>query len=100
MTAPETLIVGSWSSHCGNCGKAANPQSETHDVVLGYGPENGTPGCGVRWTQVESEYGQDLSQFRPDLVQVGLRAGAVAVHAQPGAELEGQHAGRTPEPPK
>lgn len=69
----STLHVGGWSSRCGACGKSCDPHSETHDVVLGYGPERGSPGCGARWTQVSSDYGMDLSDFRPDLPQVGPR---------------------------
>lgn len=71
MRKPFTLIVGGWNGTCGHCGKSCDPHSETHDVILGYGPENDSPGCGARWVLVESEYGQDLSSFRPDLAQVG-----------------------------
>ncbi len=70
-----TLIVDSWSSECSECGKSCDLSSTTHDVILGYGSKNGSPGCGVRWTHVVSNYGQDLSDLRPDLIQIGFIRG-------------------------
>lgn len=50
------LIINSFDSRCGECGKSCQPHSKTHDVVLGYGPENGSPGCGVEWDRVTTHY--------------------------------------------
>jgi hypothetical protein len=73
------LRVGGWSSTCGECGQSCNPRSVTHDVVLGYDLAlNGTPGCGARWTHMSSDYGEDLSWMRPDLIQIGYRKREVA----------------------
>lgn len=73
MDKIATLHIGGWSSRCGVCGKSCNPSSKTHDVLLGYGEENGTPGCGVEWTHVASDYaGTDIEkrvqEMRPDLI--------------------------------
>lgn len=68
----NTLIIGSWSSRCGSCGKDADPHHLTHDVILGYGSQNGQPGCMVRWDSVTSEYDNPnniaaVKAMRPDL---------------------------------
>lgn len=44
-----TLLIGGSSSHCGNCRKSASPREEGHFTLLGYGPDNGQPGCGELW---------------------------------------------------
>lgn len=70
---PEaTLLVGSYSSYCNNCGLSANPSEKTHSILLGYGPTNGDPGCGIEWTHVFSEYAgteaeEATKEMRPDL---------------------------------
>lgn len=65
--APDaTVIIGGWHSRCNNCGKECNFHSKTHDVILGYGDDNGMPGCGIEWTHVLQEYGGGNSH-RPDL---------------------------------
>lgn len=77
FTKEETLYVGLNDSRCGYCGKSANPAQFTHEVLLGYGPDNGRPGCGVRWKYVASTYsGQEAEDavrlLRPDLEYVGI----------------------------
>lgn len=54
-----TLIVGSSSSECKECDRAvnsANPGEKGHYIQLGYGSNNGKPGCGENWTAVEFVY--------------------------------------------
>lgn len=73
---PKTLVVDRWSSSCGDCGKAANPASKTHDILLGWGPTNGDPGCGVEWENVTSNYvgmamEEAIRNLRPDLNYIG-----------------------------
>lgn len=68
---PKTVVIGTFSSYCADCGKSCNPNSRTHDVILGY-MENGSSGCGVAWENVTSEYiGPDVvaavRAMRPDL---------------------------------
>lgn len=74
---PETLIINTWSSQCGSCGKGCSPDDETHERILGYGVPDGTKGCGVRWTKVASEYvgagmEERIRDMRPDLEFVDL----------------------------
>lgn len=71
---PDTLYINRSDSVCGNCGKGANPHSKSHDVVLGYNPEDG---CGKVWTKVSTmSYGMGINdiiaQMRPDLEVVPL----------------------------
>lgn len=67
----EALVIDRSASYCGNCGKDANPNQETHRDITGYNPEPGG-GCGVRWKHVTSSYfGDNIEQavrdMRPDL---------------------------------
>jgi hypothetical protein len=65
-----TILVGSFSSHCNNCGKDTSPHEKTHAKVIGYVPGEG---CGVEFTHVASEYmGQEetVKAMRPDLEYV------------------------------
>lgn len=64
-----TLIVSGFSSDCGACGRSANPHQASHDVLLGYGPTNGNPGCGVTWTHIVFTTGDNSPDFRPDLIR-------------------------------
>jgi len=52
----ETVIINPWSSKCGNCGEDCSYSEAKHLTNLGYGPQNGTPGCGVEWKYVTTEY--------------------------------------------
>jgi len=65
------LWIDGWFSTCGACGKQCDPRQETHMVILGYGPENGAPGCGVRFTSIAASRldisRDDLVRMRPDL---------------------------------
>lgn len=63
---PETVIIGGWNSHCNNCGRGCSPSDETrgHGVLLGWGDDNGKPGCGIKWKYATSEYGQRESVER------------------------------------
>lgn len=72
-----TLMVDRFSSTCANCMKDADPSEKGHFTLLGYGPDNGQPGCGIIWTQLLSLYydesvEEDMKRFRPDLKYVGL----------------------------
>ncbi len=64
------LHIGGSSSRCGACGDPCDPGSLTHDVILGWGDRNGSPGCGVRWTHVSFDYidhALKLNRMRSDL---------------------------------
>lgn len=71
--APETkLKVGDSQSTCMHCGQGANPDSSTHDVVTGYGPDK--PGCGALFTAITPDRAfvpewlrARLYAMRPDL---------------------------------
>jgi hypothetical protein len=74
-----TLLVGTTSTECSACHRSAWPSQITHDVQYGYGPDNGTPGCGATFTHIVSTYyywsegGIDLGEKwcrekRPDLI--------------------------------
>lgn len=70
------IIIDTWSSECGGCGKQADPDSKTHDKLLGWGKENGNPGCGIRYKYVASHYGgteadEWCRRMRPDLEYIG-----------------------------
>lgn len=41
-----TMEIGSWYTKCSACGRDTD-WSPTHEVLLGYGPDNGKPGCGA-----------------------------------------------------
>lgn len=66
------LVINRSDSRCHECNRPCDPYAKTHDVVLGYGPANGTPGCGVEWDRLASDYigaGQEAAvrRMRPDL---------------------------------
>jgi len=70
-----TLIVGSFSSKCGACGKGADPNETHHNTVLGYGPKQ--DGCGALFTELDCSYigagiQEATKRLRPDLPFVGL----------------------------
>lgn len=44
-----TLLIYGSSSTCSNCNRDASPREDGHFTLLGYGPDNGKPGCGERW---------------------------------------------------
>jgi len=74
---PETLYINRWDSTCGNCGGSANPKETAHFTLLGYGPQNGQPGCGAIWRKVSTmAYGDGINDIirimRPDLEWVPL----------------------------
>jgi hypothetical protein len=65
-------MVGRSESNCNACGRSCDPCAKTHDRILGYGPENGTLGCGIGWTHICSKYSGELAErltreMRPDL---------------------------------
>ncbi len=69
---PGLLIVNRWDSRCGECGKSCDPSAKTHDIVYGYGSDNGSPGCGAEWDRLASDYvGAGIEAaaqaLRPDL---------------------------------
>lgn len=45
------MEIGSWYTKCSACGRDTD-WSPTHEVLLGYGPDNGKPGCGAEFTAV------------------------------------------------
>lgn len=66
------LFIDTWSSTCGNCGKSCDPEKKTHSKLLGWGSENGDPGCKVKYEYVSSNYfGPEVEKWckdmRPDL---------------------------------
>jgi hypothetical protein len=66
------LIINRTDSRCGACGKACDPREKRHATILGYGPDNGKPGCGAVWTHATSHYvglgiEQAARRMRPDL---------------------------------
>lgn len=68
----DTLIINTWYSKCGSCGKDADPHQRIHAVVLGYGSQNGQPGCMVEWDSITSDYDdpaiiEAAKAMRPDL---------------------------------
>ena len=77
MTEELTAVIeiGGWSSHCSNCHREATYSETNHFTLLGYGPDNGRPGCGARFVAMESPYGDDLSYLGLDLPQVGWIGG-------------------------
>lgn len=67
-----TVHIGNSTSHCGACGRPCDPMAASHDRLLGYGPDNGQPGCGAMFTATFSVYGDRASvdatiRMRPDL---------------------------------
>jgi hypothetical protein len=77
LNPPAVLWIDRNESRCGVCGKPTRWGTETHVTNLGWNREiNGTPGCGVRWTHVCSNYalspdddmGRSVRAMRPDLV--------------------------------
>lgn len=62
--AQQTLIIGDWTSVCGNCGQNASYDEESHINEKVYGV-----GCGVVWLYVTTDSpGNDYSHLRPDLI--------------------------------
>jgi hypothetical protein len=67
------LIVGSWSSTCGGCGKPCDPYEKFHDTELpGYSRREASKGCGMEYTHVMSSYvgggsEEAVKRMRPDL---------------------------------
>lgn len=57
VAATAVLIIDGWSSSCSACRKTARWDEEGHLMVLGYGDDNGTPGCGAKWSGVSFVYG-------------------------------------------
>ncbi len=76
MSDKVVLSIGTWSSKCVACGRSVDPMSKSHDTIVGYGPDNGKPGCGKTFTHVMSDYiGAGIEEsvriMRPDLEYVG-----------------------------
>lgn len=70
----NTLIIDRWASYCGNCGKSTMPSDKTHKTIYGYGPENGSLGCGTTYLYVTSNYTDSKEaclRVRPDLEWLG-----------------------------
>lgn len=67
-----TLIIGTWSSKCENCGKSCDPHEKTHETCLGWSEkERAQKGCGVTYTHVTTYYTHLLKtaqRMRPDLI--------------------------------
>jgi hypothetical protein len=70
---PGTLIIGTFGSTCGGCGRGADPYEPTHHTIRCYGPDNGAEGCGAVWSKVTSNYSDSaglhdrIRKMRPDL---------------------------------
>jgi len=73
MSAEEstaTLLIGAWDTRCSNCKRSVDLYSIRHEVNLGWGSENGTPGCGALFTAAIWTYnspGDGARRLRPDL---------------------------------
>lgn len=71
-----TLIVDRWHTTCNNCGRECTSSEDKHDTILGYGPDNGSEGCGIVWTHITSDYigpycdRENLQAMRPDLTYI------------------------------
>ena len=52
------LEIGSSHSRCLACGRETGLDTDRHDTILGYGSDNGNPGCGEVWTEVRLTYGR------------------------------------------
>lgn len=68
----ESLIINLSNSECGNCGRQVLPVGDSCEHLSGYGPQNGTPGCGAKWKYVTSAYMGErveaaVKRSRPDL---------------------------------
>lgn len=93
FTRPKTLIINRSDSQCGDCGRSADPNETAHTTLLGYGPDNGKPGCGSKWEKVTSDYGDfaglydSIKKMRPDLKFVDSWAD---VHSNLGHTHEGR----------
>lgn len=77
VSGPPTLLVGTFSTQCSECGRGASWHDETHERCLGYGDQ--PPGCGVRWTHITSTYlsagiDEHLASERPDLILIPVGA--------------------------
>jgi len=49
------MEISSWYTTCSECGRDT-AWTPTHEVLLGYGPDNGKPGCGAEFTAVTFTY--------------------------------------------
>lgn len=72
-----TLIIDRSDTRCSNCRKSVSPYAETHETNLGYGPINGTPGCGAKFIATASGYvgpgiSERIKEMRPDLPFEGM----------------------------
>jgi len=60
------------------CGEEAWLEEDSHETVLGYGPENGSPGCGARFVAIAEHHPhggsflEGLKTLRPDLPLLDL----------------------------
>lgn len=68
----ESVIINPSSSTCGNCHEDCDYDEKRHETVLGYGPKNGTKGCGIEWKYVTTQYmgkrdEEATKECRPDL---------------------------------
>jgi hypothetical protein len=50
------IEVGRSSSHCSECHRDCFWEEGGHLTLAGYGPQNGQPGCGAKWTGVAFVY--------------------------------------------
>ena len=67
------LVINTWNSECADCGKDCDRNEKRHITNLGYGPQNGTKGCGIKWKYVTSGYmdmEETIKKIRPDLKYV------------------------------
>lgn len=69
----NVLVVGDWYTHCGVCGKGADPDEAEHRTVLPGLTRTRDVGCGAVWTHVARAMDSKGSlrrvrEMRPDLV--------------------------------
>lgn len=66
---PNTRIVEGWATYCNNCGKSSDI-APTHDVIYGYGEDNGDPGCGIEYEFEFQAYAGGIGLVRIDTGEV------------------------------
>lgn len=66
-----TLMVDAWFSICSYCYRDCDPHEKGHYTLLGYGPDNGDPGCGEEFDNIMGTRiditDEILHEMRPDL---------------------------------
>lgn len=72
VTRQVPLIINRTESVCGGCGQSCDPAEKSHETTLGWGPDNGSVGCGATYQFTVTEYdgewqAKGVKAMRPDL---------------------------------